>query len=138
MMRAVMEALSATLLTVEGLSVSLSPTGNIKPPHAIVGVPAIVDYRKARAGTRLDLEVTITLLTSSAFDETGALRLAEYANPTGSRSLYAAIERDRTLGGLVEQAMIRDFRPLDYDEYGSIQYYGGQFTTEVMVRGDRL
>lgn len=138
MMRAVMEAFSAKLLTVDGLSVSLSPTGNIKPPHAIVGVPAIIDFRKARAGARLDLEVTITLLTSSAFDETGALRLAEYASPVGDRSLYAAFERDRTLGGVVEQVLIRDFRPLDYDEYGSIQYYGGQFTAEVMVRGDRL
>jgi len=137
-MRAVMEALRATLSDVEGLSVSLSPTGTIKPPHAIVGVPTVLDYRKAVAGARLDLEVSIILLTSSAFDETGALRLAEYSTPTGDRSLFQAIERNRTLGGVVEHAQIRDFRPLGADEYGQIGYYGGEFTCSVMVRGDRL
>jgi hypothetical protein len=137
-MIAVMEALKAVLSEVRGLSVSLSPTGNIKPPHAIVGVPAIVDYRKAVAGARLDLEVPIILLTSSAFDETGALRLAEYSTPSGDRSLFRAIESNRTLGGIVEQAMIRDFRPLGADEYGQIGYYGGEFTCAVMVRGDQL
>lgn len=137
-MRVVMQALRATLSDVHGLSVSLSPTGTIKPPHAIVGVPAILDYRKAVAGARLDLEVSILLLTSSAFDETGALRLVEYSTPTGDRSLFQAIERDRTLGGVVEQAAIRDFRPLGADEYGQIGYYGGEFTCSVMIRGDRL
>lgn len=137
-MKAVMEALSAVLSDVDGLSVSLSPTGTIKPPHAIVGVPTILDYRKAVAGARVDLEVPIILLTSSAFDETGALRLAEYSTPIGERSLFQAIEKNRTLSGVVEQAQIRDFRPLGTDEYGAIGYYGGEFTCAVMVRGDRL
>lgn len=137
-LRRVMEALRNTLSAVDGLSVSLSPTGTIKPPHAIVGVPTILDYRKAVAGARLDLEVSITLLTSSAFDETGALRLADYSTPNSERSIFQAIENDRTLSGTVEQAQIRDFRPLGADEYGSIGYYGGEFTCVVMVRGDRL
>lgn len=137
-MFAVMEALKSTLRRVDGLSVSLSPTGTIKPPHAIVGVPTILDYRKAVAGARLDVEVSILLLTSSAFDETGALRLAEYATPSGDRSLFRAIQANRTLGGVVEDAHIRDFRPLGGDEYGQIGYYGGEFTCAIMVRGDRL
>lgn len=137
-MIAVMEALRATLSDVDGLSVSLSPTGTIKPPHAIVGVPTILDYRKAVAGARVDLEVSVILLTSSAFDETGALRLAEYSTPSGNRSIFRAVESNKTLGGVVEQAMIRDFRPLGADEYGQIGYYGGEFTCVVMVRGDRL
>jgi hypothetical protein len=137
-MRNVMEALKSTLTGVDGLSVSLSPTGTIKPPHAIVGVPVVLDYRKAVAGARLDLEVSILLLTSQAFDETGALRLAEYATPSGNRSLFRTIEQNRTLGGVVEQAAIRDFRPLGGEEYGQIGYYGGEFTCAVMVRGDRV
>lgn len=137
-MKAIMEALSATLSDVRGLSVSLSPTGTIKPPHAIVGVPTVLDYRKAFAGARVDLEVAILILTSTAFDETGALRLAEYANPSGDRSVFRAIEQNKTLGGVVEQAQIRDFRTLGADEYGAIGYYGGEFTCAVMVRGDRL
>lgn len=137
-MKVVMEAFKSILSDVKGLSVSLSPTGTIKPPHAIVGVPTVLDYRKARAGARCDLEVSIILLTSAAFDETGALRLAEYATPSGDRSLFLAVERNPTLGGVVEQAQIRDFRPLGADEYGQIGYYGGEFTCSVMVRGDRL
>lgn len=137
-MQVVMEALKASLSEVEGLSVSLAPTGTIKPPHAIVGVPSILDYRKAVAGARLDLEVSILLLTSSAFEETGALRLAEYSTPNGPKSIFRRIDNDRTLGGVVEQAQIRDFRPLGADEYGQIGYFGGEFTCAIMVRGDRL
>lgn len=137
-MIAVMEALSASLRTVADVSVTTYPTANITPPHAIVGIPTVLDYRKARSGARLDLEVSVTLLTGAAYDETAALRLAEYASPVGSRSVYFAIERNRTLGGLVEDVHVREFRALGADEYGTIGYFGGEFTLAVMVRGDRL
>ncbi len=137
-MKAVMEALKSTLSTVDGLSVSLYQSGTIKPPQAIVGVPTVLNFKAAKAGARLDLEVSIVLLTSSAYDEIGALRLAEYGSAAGAKSIYRAIDGDPTLSGAVERAEIRDFRPLGADEYGAIGYYGGEFTCAVMVRGDQL
>lgn len=137
-MIAIMQALATTLKRVQGLSVSTYATGTIKPPHAIVGVPAVLDYERAAAGARLDVEIVVTLYTSTAFDEIGSLRLAEYATPTGAKSIFAAIREDRTLGGAVEQIKVREFRPLSADEVGALGYFGGEFVCPIMVRGDQL
>lgn len=132
----VLKALRTTLTAVDGLTVSLAQTGDINPPMAILGVPTVTDYRKAFAGMRLNVEPTITILTSAAFDEIGTLRLAEYAGASGPRSIVAAIDANPTLGGVVERARVIDFRPLGMEEYGALGYYGGTFTVNVMARGE--
>jgi hypothetical protein len=132
----VLTALRTTLARVDGLNVSLAQTGQINPPTAILGVPTVTDYRKAFAGLRLNIEPTITVLTSSAFDEIGTMRLAEFANPYGPKSIVKAIDDDHTLGGIVESARVVDFRPLSVEEIGAVGYYGGVFTVAVMARGD--
>lgn len=135
-MQDVLRALKTTLTTVPGLSVSLAQTGQINPPMAILGVPTVLDYRKAFGGLRLDIEPTITILTSSAFDEIGTLMLADFFSPSGPRSVVACIDRDATLGGTVERARVTDARPLGLEEFGAIGYYGGMLTVSVMARGN--
>lgn len=131
----VLNALKSTLDRVDGLSVTLAQTGQINPPTAVLGVPTVTDFRKAFGGLRLDIEPTITVLTSSAFDEIGTIRLAEFVSPTGEKSIVKCIDDDSTLGGVVERARVLDFRPLANDEIGAIGYYGGTFTVSVMARG---
>lgn len=133
--RSALEALRTTLTGVEKLSVSMGLSGQINPPHAAIGLPRIGDYRQAFAGTRMTLEPTITLLTSAAFDEIGTLTMADYLAPTGPKSLYERIERNPTLGGVVERCQIMDFDPLGPEEYGAIGYFGGTFTLRIMARG---
>ena len=129
------EALRTTLTRVDKLAVGFS-TGSINPPYALIGVPAIPSYRDAFAGSRMTLEPTVTLLTSAAIDEIGTLRLIEFSAPSGERSIKSVIERDRKLGGVVEDCQVVDFRPLDFEEIGAIQWYGGVFTLRMMLRGD--
>lgn len=131
----VMKALRTTLRTVQGLTVSLGINGQINPVHAAIGVPSITDYRQAFANARINIEPTVTLFTSAAFDEIGTLRMAEYMSPSGPKSIYAAIEADRTLGDTVEQCRILTFDPLSPDEIGSIGYFGGTFVLQIMARG---
>lgn len=131
----VLKALRSTLKAVDGLSVSMSQTGQINPPTAILGVPTVNDYRRAFAGSRMDIEPTITVLTSSAFDEIGTLTLAEYFDGSGPKSIVAAIDNNPTLGGVVERARVIEARPLGLEEFGALGYYGGILTVSVMARG---
>lgn len=132
----VMRALKATLKNIDGLAVSMAQTGQVNPPMAVLGVPTILDYRKAFGGLRLDIEPSITILTSSAFDEIGTLMLADFFSPSGPRSIVACIDADPTLGGVVERARVTDARPLGLEEFGAIGYYGGILTVSVMARGN--
>lgn len=131
----VMRALRQTLKAVDGLGVTLSQTGQINPPTAVLGVPTVNDYRRAFAGARLNIEPTITVLTSAAFDEIGTLALAEYFDASGPKSIVAAIDRNPTLGGVVEQARVIEARALGLEEFGALGYYGGILTVSVMARG---
>lgn len=132
----VMQALRDRLKLVDGLSVQVAQTGQINPPYAFLGLPAIESYRKSFAGQKMLLSPTITILTSALFDEIGVTRLLEYMAPTGPKSIVAAIESDRTLGGVVEDTRVTSFEPYGPNEYGAVGYYGGVFNLDVMARGD--
>jgi hypothetical protein len=131
-----MTALRARLSLVDGLSVQMAQTGNINPPYAFLGPPVVDSYRKSFAGNKMNISPTITILTSSAFDEIGVRRLIEYMAPTGDKSIVAIIEADRTLGGVVEDTRVIDFQPYGPQEYGAVGFYGGTFNLEIMARGD--
>lgn len=133
---AILAGIEARLETIAGLmTVSDVRPGQVNPPAAVVGVPPIPDYWGAMKRGVFELEPTIMVLTSTAVDRPGQLSLAEYANPTGSSSVVAAIYASRTLGGVVDDCYVREFRPLGIDEVGVIGYYGGIFTLYVVAQG---
>ncbi|MEU8379776.1 hypothetical protein [Streptosporangium sp. NPDC048865] len=130
-----MLGIEARLATVPGLRTSAIAPDQINPPTAIVGVPPIEAYRETmRRGTYV-VEMTVTVLVSAAIDRVGQMLLAEYASPVGERSIPAAIEADRTLGGIAQECVVDSFRPLGLEEYGAIGYYGGTFGLRVAASG---
>lgn len=131
----VMTGIEARLETIPGLRTSEYIPDQINPPVAIVGVPPIPDYHVTMGRGRFLLEPTVTILVSAALDRTGQRALAEYANPTGERSIVAAIEADKTLGGAVHDCIVVSFNPLGLEDVGSIDYYGGIFTLRVVASG---
>lgn len=133
---AVCTALRDTLKGIDKLSVGIALTGSINPPYAFVGVPTIESYRRAFAGARMDIVISLTILTSAAMDEIGTRRLIEYSSPDGDKSIFRRIEENKTLGGKVESAEVVDFRPLGPEEVGAIGYFGGEFSIRIMARGN--
>jgi len=131
----VLEALRDRLRTIDGLNAGIALTGNVTPPYAFTGLPAVPSYRQSFAGTKMTINPTITLLTSSLFDEIGVRTLAEFMAPTGPKSIYGAIMRDPKLGGVVEACRVMEFRPLGAEDHGAIGYYGGVFELEIMASG---
>ncbi len=131
----VMQGLETRLATITGLRVNDVIPDQVNPPAAFVGVPAIPSYRIAMGRSKYTIAPTITVLVSAAWDRAGQLALAGYANPTGSTSIIAAIEGDKTLGGVVDDCVVDDFAPLGLEEVGVIGYYGGRFNLRVVLSG---
>lgn len=131
----IMEGIEARLETIPGLRASAIVPDQINPPMAIVGVPPIDSYRATMRRGIWVVEPTVTVLVSAALDRAGQMLLAEYASVSGERSIPAAIEADRTLGGVVDDCIVDSFRPLGAEEVGAITYYGGVFGLQVAASG---
>lgn len=131
----IMLGIETRLATISGLRVTEYVADQINPPQAVVGVPAIPNYRSAMARGSYSITPTVTVLVSAAVDRVGQLQLARYASPTGPSSVPAAIEGDRQLGATVHDCVVTAFRPLGYDEVGVIGYYGGVFDLTVIASG---
>lgn len=131
----IMLGIETRLKTITGLRVAEYVADQINPPAAVVGVPEIDSYHATMGRGRFTLEPTVTVFTSAALDRVGQLKLASYANPTGANSVVAAIEGDKTLGGVVEDCIVVSFRPLGMEEVGVIGYYGGEFTLRTIASG---
>jgi hypothetical protein len=131
----IMQGIETRLATISGLQVSDTVPGEITPPAAMVGVPPIENYHATFGRGRMRLSGQIWVFTSKADERIGQEALAGYANPTGSTSIITAVYGDKTLGGKVEDIVIRSFRPLGLEEVGEIGYFGGVFEWEVVALG---
>lgn len=128
----VMTGIETRLATISGLRVAEYITDQILPPKAVVGVPPVEAYHATFNSNRMLLDFPVTVLVSAALDRAGQLKLAGYANPTGTTSVKAAIEGDKTLGGILDDCIVMSFRPLGLEEIGLIGYYGGLFTVRAI------
>lgn len=128
----VMAGIEDRLKTIEGLRTSATMPDQIMPPTAIVGVPPVTDYHSQLGRARMNLEPTVLVLTSKGWTRTGQELLTEFADPMGDRSIIAAVEGDRSLGGVCGDCTVHTFRPLTDVEFGEIGYCGGVFTLRVL------
>lgn len=131
----VMQAVETRLATITGLRVNDIKPDQINPPQAIVGVPPIPRYHQSMGMGKFQINLTVTVLVSASLDRIGQLALAGYANPTGAQSIRAAIEGDKTLGGVVDDCIVVSFDPLGLEEVGIVGYYGGVFTLQTIASG---
>ena len=131
----VMAGIETRLKTIEGLRTDAYIADQINPPQAIVGVPPVENYHATFQRGRMSLDMEIYIFVSGVLDRQGQVALAEYANPTGTKSVITAIYGDKTLGGVVEDCIVRSFRPLGMEEVGLIGYYGGVFEMSVIALG---
>lgn len=131
----VMAGIETRLNTISGLRVTDYAADQINPPAAMVTVPPITSYHATMKSGRMMLEPSVLVFVSGALDRVGQLLLAEYANPTGAKSIKAAIEADPTLGGKVDDCKVMSFRPMSMQEVGMIHYYGGVFELKAVADG---
>lgn len=132
----VMTGIETRLATITGLQAYDFAPDNPTPPCAFPLVPAIPSYRETFQRGRYVIPLQVALLTGAQLDRPGQHKLAAYASQTGDNSIRAAIEGDKTLGGVAEDLVVDSFNPSGLDEVGLVGYYGGLFTVRVILRGN--
>jgi hypothetical protein len=131
---AIRDGLRARLATISGLRAYARLQGDIEVPGAVV-VPSGGTYDSTMGRGSDDMVFEVRLAVSRADDRTAQELLDQYLAGAGAKSVKAAIEADKTLGGVVDFA-----RVAGWDDYGDVtvagvQYFGTTLTVEVTASG---
>jgi hypothetical protein len=102
----VAEGLRVRLATVTGLRTFSYQPEQVNPPVAFPVLESI-DYHKAFGGGDVRMQFTIIVIVGRYVDRVAHANLDGFLSFSGATSLRAAIEGDRTLGG-VAQTLVMD------------------------------
>ena len=97
--------IAARLQTISGLRVFDYQPDNAYPPFAFPSLTSI-EYHKAMAGGAQFYTFLTTVVTGRVDEKSGQDELDAYASYDGASSVRAAIEGDRTLGGVVDTLIL--------------------------------
>jgi hypothetical protein len=95
-------ALKTNLDAIDGINVSRYPRSNPVPPIIHMWPSEPFTYHRAIQMGLSELVFTVQLVYSYTDDQATAANVYAFLDPSGARSVRAAVESDRTLGGLVE------------------------------------
>lgn len=134
--QAVRDGIAANANAISGLNVlGFEPDDGEVP----LFYPAEMDIQAltmGRASGRERLIITCKVLVSAADDKSGQQLLSGYLKGSGSTSLRAAIEADKTLGGKCEDLQVVSRSGFRKMPLGSNQYLGAELIVEVVGLGD--
>lgn len=102
----VADGLKARLATISGLRTFSFQPEQVNPPVAFPVLESI-DYHKAFGGGDVRMQFTIIVIVGRYVDRVAHANLDGFLSFDGATSLRAAIEGDRTLGG-VAQTLVMD------------------------------
>ena len=110
--------LATNLGTINGLRTSAFVPDEPKPPIAII-FPDNISFDTAFNRGLDTYTFSVQLIVSKISDRNAQSNLDAYCNPDGDSSVKAAIESDRTLGGLIQDLRVtevRDYRAATINE----------------------
>ena len=110
--------LATNLGTITGLRTSAFVPDEPKPPIAII-FPDNISFDTAFNRGLDTYTFSIQVIVSKVSDRNAQSNLDAYCNPDGAQSIKAAIESDRTLGGLIQDLRVtevRDYRAATINE----------------------
>lgn len=124
--------LATRLATITGLRTSSFVPDNPNPPIAIVQPTNIIFDTAFRRGADT-LEFTVTLLVGQVSERTSQSKMDGYCATSGSTSVKAAIEADKTLGGSCFDCRVTQMRSYGSIIVGEINYLGAEFVVSVIA-----
>ncbi len=110
--------LATNLATVDGLRTSAFVPDEPKPPIAVI-FPENISFDSAFGRGLDEYTFTIQLIVSKVSDRNAQSNIDAYCNPDGDSSVKAAVESDRSLGGLIQDLRVtevRDYRAATINE----------------------
>lgn len=130
-----MQALAAAFSAIPGLSSYAFPPGTIDVPAVVVSLPSgeLGDYSPVMDEGVMDLNLVLNVFVQWGDDEAAWAQLLPFVSPTGTYSLFAAVNADPTLGGVVDSALVGQPTNLGPYTWGQLQYLGAEFPVEVFL-----
>jgi hypothetical protein len=130
-----MEALADAFAGIDGLSRYPRPPSSVEVPAVVVSLPAgeLGDYSPVMGQDCMDLTLVVNVFVQWGDDEAAWTELQPFVDRAGASSLFAAVNADPTLGGVVDSAL--PFNPTNFGPYtyGAVQYLGAEMTVEVLM-----
>lgn len=126
--------LATRLATISGLRSSATIPDNPQPPIAVV-MPSLITYDTAFGRGSDEYEFTIMLIVGRAADRASQTTLDAYCESSGSRSVKAAVEADRSLGGKALDCRVTQMTSQGSLAIGDVTYHTAEFNVSVIAAG---
>jgi hypothetical protein len=101
------DGLKARLATISGLRTYDYQPDQVNPPFAFPTLEEIRYHATAMGTGGVEMDFTINLILSRQSERVAQDEIDKYMAYSGSQSVRAAIEGDRTLGGVCEDCVVR-------------------------------
>ena len=124
------QGIATNLATISGLRTSWFVPDNPSPPIAIV-VPDRVDYDVSMARGSDTFTFQVLVIAGRINERSAQSTLDAYLDSTGSTSIKAAIESDKTLGGSAHSARVTGWSGYGPLAIGDAQYLTVNFAVTV-------
>jgi hypothetical protein len=123
--------IATNLATITGLRTAATVPDQISPPIAVV-MPSTINYDTAFARSGGDEFEFIVMVIVGRVDERSAQNtLDSYCSGTGSKSIKAAIESSRTLGGKAFDCRVTTLRSYNQISIADVTYLAAEFVVQV-------
>jgi hypothetical protein len=126
--------LANRLATITGLRSSAYIPDNPQPPVAVV-MPGRITYDQAFGRGSDEYSFTIMLIVGRVADRASQTTLDGYCESSGSRSVKAAIEGDRSLGGKALDCRVTEMTSQGSLAIGDVTYHTAEFSVTVIAAG---
>jgi hypothetical protein len=123
--------LATNLATISGLRTAATVPDQINPPVAVV-MPTSITYDTAFARTGGDeYEFSVMVIVGRVDERMAQNKLDAYCSGTGSQSIKAAIESNRTLGGKAFDCRVTSLRNYTQVSVADVTYLAADFAVQV-------
>jgi hypothetical protein len=125
-------ALQNTLSGLQDFPVFHYVADSAPPPCAWIE-PENIDYLQVMASDSGEYEMVVTVLTGRVNEAQAQDQLDRYLSPDGPDSIPLIVDRDPTLGGVVDYCVAVSMDRYGTFQVGGVEYIGAQIVFEVRL-----
>lgn len=126
------QGLAANLQTISGLRVVETLPDVVNPPMAMIGLTKVT-YNQQNQRSMAEYTFQVTVVVGRVSERVAQKNLDVLVAP-GAGSIKAAIESDRTLGGVAYEVFVPELSAYGSVNINSIDYLSAEFSVQVFAR----
>ena len=124
--------LANRIATISGLRTAATIPDQVNPPIAIV-IPERLTYDDAFNRGLVTYSFLVQVIVGKVSERTSQNKIDGFINPTGTTSIKAAIEGDKTLNGVVFDTRVTEVTGYSVVQVGDIAYMSCEFRVTVLA-----